>query len=240
MFSTRETPVRASTLFIYVLSVTALVFLSKSTGLYLVALLNFTLGVSLSYRNKTLIKIFAVFVLLTLWGVLISSLMMVNVGEPILNLGFLVIRRSVLNALINIGARLLAIMGSTLIFISQTNPYHTLKSLENDLKLPKYVVFPTAYALRLIPLIRRDYENLVMCRAQRGFRKTPLTPIDVLTILRPLLSLSYERAVWAGVAAELRGLNLRKPWREKMCLKKMDLVFYTLLVTQIIAALSLR
>lgn len=240
MYTTKGASFRASTLFVYALTVAVLAFTARSWGLYILAVINFTLGITFSYKNGALIKLFLLFTALTIWGVFLSSLITANIGEPLVELGFLVIRGGVFKALINIGARLTSIMGSTLVFLSLTNPYSTLRSLENDLKLPKFIVFPVAYALRLLPLIKKDYEEVMLCKKQRGFGKTPLTPVEVLTTLRPLLSLSYERALWTGVAAELRGLGLRRPWRERCGLKTGDFVVYFILFLQILFVIALR
>lgn len=228
----RDWRLRPTTLFIYALSITILAFTHTGVSLYLIALLNAILGFTFSVKKPYLLKLFSIFILLTVWSVFFSSLISANYGEIVLTIGSLGIRSGVINAVINVTARLAAIMGSTLLFLSLTDPYIVIKCLENDLKLPKTIVFPLAYGLRLLPLMKRDLDEINLCRIQRGYGRYPLSPQSLSSILKPLIAISLERAVWTGISIELRGFRYRKPWRFQFKLKFLDYTLYSLLVIQ--------
>ena len=218
--------------FIYALTITLLAFIYRSgTPLYVIALINgltgFTLGVK---RYRFIIVLF----ILSVWAVFLNALLVSNTGEPVLVIGSFVIREGVIEALINISSRLLAIAGVALLFISIYTPLEIIRGLETELRLPKIIVFPLAYGLRLLPVIRRDYEEIKLARRQRNYRTIPLTPWDIASYLQPLINLSYERALWTGIAIELRGFQYRKPRRIRVKLNLMDYILILLLSIQLI------
>lgn len=230
----RDCCLRPTTLFIYALSVTIFAFVYRGVSLLIIAFLNGVLGLATGLKKPYLIKLFLVFNSLTIWGVFISSLSVIKYGDPVITIGFLSIRSGVIDAIVHTAARLISISGATLIFISLTDPYGVIKSLENDLRLPKVIVFPLAYGLRLLPLMKKDLEEINLCRVQRGFSKYPFTPRDLSSLLKPLIAISYERAIWTGVSIELRGFSFRRPWRFGFELKLLDYVFYVMLIIQAI------
>lgn len=198
-----------SILFIYCLALTFLALAYR--GLYslaLIAIPNAALGLYMGYRRA---KIIVVLLLLSLWGTLLNAVLVANNGPPVLVLGPIILRQGALVATARIWLRLLAIASTALIFIGSAEPEEIIRDLEAELRLPKTITFSLAYALRLIPLLHRDYKEIMFCRRQRGYRTIAYLPGDIKTLLLPLLSIAYQRAIWAGITVELRGFRKRKP-----------------------------
>jgi len=160
-----------------------------------------------------------------------------NTGKPIFEFYGLVIREGVLTAFINVMLRLLSILGATLIFITQVNARDLIKSLECELGLPKTIAFATAVGLRMLSILERDLREIQLVRVERGYRRYPITPSDIGSFLRPLLSLGLERALWVGIAAELRGFSQRTTKRVGIKITYVDMCVYVLLIIQIIIVL---
>lgn len=201
----RPTP---TSTFLYALAVTALAFtFREARQLAAIGLPNGVLGFSLGFRrSRWIILLFSTAV----WGTFLNALIFANTGIPVAQIGPLTVRMGAINATLTIGLRLLAIAGAALIFFSSTSPRDLIRHLEAELRLPKGLAFSIAYSLRLFPLMQRDFREIQLARAERGYRRVPLTPTDVRSIMLPLLSVGYERAIWTGIGAELRGFASRK------------------------------
>lgn len=224
---------RPSTLFIYGLTITILAFIARSLEqLLVINVVNAPLGLFLGFKRR--LRIFIILFFIGLIGLFINALVFTNTGEPVITLSFFIIREGALLGFAKVTLRLLAILGATLIFITQVNVREFIKSLEGELRLPKDIAFATAIGLRMLSIVERDSREIQLTRIQRGFRKYPITPGDIGSYLRPLLSLGIERATWIGIAAELRGYALRKPRRVKIKLSKIDIMVYLLLALQIL------
>ncbi|MET1159519.1 MAG: energy-coupling factor transporter transmembrane component T [Thermoprotei archaeon] len=197
-----------SIVFIYALVVTILAFVYRSGyPLLVLTIVNLLLGFPIGALRH---KFITAMLLLAIWGVFLNALIVANTGEVVAVLGPLVIRSGVVEAVSRIGARLTAIAGAALFFISLYNPYEIIRGLESELGLPKIISFPLAYGLRLLPLVSRDFKEIRLCRRERSYRVVPVTPGDIASYLQPLLSISLERALWTGIAIELRGFYHRK------------------------------
>ncbi len=198
-----------SILFIYGLAITLLAFIYRDPySLLLISIPNAVAGIYLGYRRA---KLIVLLLLLSIWGTFLNALFLANHGQVIAVLGSLVIREGAIKATTQIGLRLLAIASAALIFIGSAEPEQIIRDLEAELRLPKTVTFSLAYALRLIPLLKRDYSEIMFCRRQRGYRRIAYLPGDIKTLLLPLLSIAYQRAIWAGITVELRGFRKRRP-----------------------------
>ncbi len=228
---------KPTTLFIYGLVITILAFISRRfEQLLILALVNTPVGVVLGFRRYSVI--IALF-FIGLIGLFVNALMFSNVGNPVLEFYGLVIREGVFTAFVNVMLRLLSILGATLIFITQVNARDLIKSLECELGLPKTIAFATAVGLRMLNILERDLREIQLVRVERGFRKYPITPSDIGSFLRPLLSLGLERALWVGIAAELRGFSQRSSRRVGIKITYVDICVYTLLITQVITVLMI-
>lgn len=227
---------RPLTLFIYGLSITLLAFIARETHeLLLIALPNGVAGITLGIirRLRLLIALF----FLGLIGLLINAIAFSNVGPPILELYLITIREGALIAFTNVTLRLVAILGVTLLFITQVNARDFIESLEREARLPKELAYAVAVGLRMLSIFERDLREIQLIRVERGYRRYPITPQDVASFLRPLLSLGLERALWVGVASELRGFTYRKVVRRSIRLGFTDLITYAALVIQILIVL---
>lgn len=226
---------RPLTLFVYGIAVTVLAFASRSTeGLAVLALFNAPVGVALGTRKyPTLLALF----LVGLAGLLLNALVFANTGRPVVEIYGVSIREGALVAFANVTLRMLSILGASLVFLSQTNARDLVRSLESELGLPKGLAFATAVSLRMLSMVERDAREVQLVRAERGYRKYPVTPSDVESFLRPLLSLGLERATWIGVAAELRGFSQRASRRARVEVGPADAVAYALLAVQVVLAL---
>ncbi len=142
------------------------------------------------------------------FGVLVNAVAVANTGAPVFSVGPLVVREGALRAAAAIGMRVTAIAGVALYYSALVNPRDALEAFQSQLGLPRGLAFSVALALRMIALLQRDLEEVMAVRRERGARRVPLTPRDFKTIAAPLLSVMVERAVWIGIAGELRGFRL--------------------------------
>ncbi|GBF08862.1 conserved hypothetical protein [Aeropyrum pernix] len=137
-----------------------------------------------------------------------------------------------------IALRVFSFAGAGLLLVSLVSPRDALRSLTEELGLPKGLAFSLAFALRLFPLIRRDLGEVMAVRRLRGYRTIPLSPSDYMSIIAPLLNVSLERAVWVGVSAELRGFRLRRV-RRRLTFGLPEAFLAILLIIQAAAVLIL-
>ncbi len=228
--------VRPTTLFIYGLTITILAFVARTREqLLILALINSPVGIALGLRRRLTFLI--VLFLAGLGGLFVNALMFANSGEPVIDLHLLVVREGALTSFLNVSLRLLIILGAALLFITQVNVRDLIKSLEGELGLPKDVAYALAVGLRMLSILERDAREIQLVRTMRGFRRYPVTFTDVGSFLRPLLSLGLERAVWVGIATELRGFALRRSRRVGFRVSTHDILLYLTLITQCLVLL---
>lgn len=232
----REGPLDPAVLFIYGLVLTLVLFIDRDAlSLALIGVPNAFIGFALGWRKyKVLIALF----LIGFAGLAINALLLTNVGPAVLVVGPLIVRAGAVNTFVTIGLRITGIAGVAFLFVSLVDPALTVRSLERELRLPKGVCFALAYALRLIDLMSKDLREVQGVRTLRGYRSVPVTPSDIKSVLTPLLSVGYERALWVGIAAELRGFRLRKVSKEPLRIGWKEAIVLTLLASQILIALA--
>lgn len=224
----------SSILFLYALIVSLLAYAYRDIyDLLFIGLINAVLGLTYGYRYKLLWML----LLLGLWGTFINACTVSNTGHVVFSWEWIVIREGVLTATITIFMRLLSIVGATLFFIGNSTPFELVKSLVSELRIPKGIAFSISYAIRLIPLMKKDYEEIKIARLERGYRRVPYLPNDLKTFLLPLLNIAYERAVWAGIAVELKGFRLRKIKYRKIRIGVPEIAVFILLAVQVIIPL---
>ncbi len=201
--------VSPATWFIYSIIMTILAFVIRSEAALLIpAIPNFIVGLVLALKRKY--YLFPITLLLAFWALFLNAVLFVNYGEPVLVLGPIIIRENALWATLIVAVRLMTITGAAMIFVSMINPRELIISLERQLGLPKGLAFALSLAIRLIPLMTYDYHEILFIRRQRGYRTKLLIPTDVVGVLLPLVAVGVDRAYWIGIAAELRGFQLRK------------------------------
>ncbi|MEM1796171.1 MAG: energy-coupling factor transporter transmembrane component T [Zestosphaera sp.] len=222
---------RESTLFLYALGISLVAFIANSiNSIMLPSLLNGILGFVLGGK-KLPQKLLAILLLLNAWGAFLNGLYFHNFGEVIISTQVIVIRRGAIESFLLVSLRFFLVVGATLLMLGLVNVRDLIKSLERDLRIPPGIAFSIAYAFRLFPLLSKDLSEIYVARKERGVTSVVLKPSDLRSILLPLLNLSYERAVWGGISAELRGLRLRK-MSDRKSLGVGDLIILSTLILQ--------
>ncbi len=235
-YAGREESLDPAVLFVYGLALTLVLFIDRDAlSLALIGVPNAFMGFALGWRKyKVLIALF----LLGFAGLAINALLLTNVGPAVLVVGPLIVRAGAVNTFVTVGLRITGIAGVAFLFVSLVDPARTVRSLERELRLPKGVCFALAYALRLINLLSKDLREVQGARILRGYRSVPITPSDIKSVLTPLLSVGYERALWVGIAAELRGFRLRNVSKEPLRIGWREAIVLTLLALQILIAIA--
>jgi len=231
-----KTGFKPSSLFIYSLTMASLAFIGRSVEFLLIpAVVNGVLGFGLGSR-KIGLKLLVALMIINVWGALINAVYFSNVGTTLLDLGFIKINSGVVKAFLMVSLRFFLVVGSTLIMLSLSNARDLIKSLESDLRIPSSVAFSLAYAFRLFPLMTRDFKEISIAREERGLKTFTLNPKHLKTLLTPLLSVGYERALWAGISSEVRGLSSRRKVRSNRNLSVGDLLIFAALSAQVLTA----
>lgn len=132
-----------------------------------------------------------------------------------------------------IALRVFSFSGAGLLVATLVTPRDALKSLVDELGIPKGIAFSLSFALRLLPLVRKDLGEIMAVRKQRGYRTVPITPSDYSTIISPLLSVTLERALWVGISSELRGFRTRPQSRARPSFAIPEAVLAMLLAVQV-------
>jgi len=192
-------------------------------------------GLILGYRRYGILVILLVIALI---GTLVNMILLYNVGEPVYRMGPLIIREEAWNRSLSLNLRIITLAGAGLLFASTINPRDAVRTLESELGLPRGLAFALSFALRLLPLVYRDLLEVLAMRRMRGYRRIPVTPSDYRSLFMPLLSISVERGLWVGIAAELRGLSIRPRRRFKPVIGYMDYLLITLAVFQTLVVLD--
>lgn len=204
---------RKSTPFMYAIGVSMIAFVGNSVDfLLLPSLINGIIGFALGSR-KLPIRLLLLLLILNVWGAFINALYFHNIGDVVAEISFVTVRSGVIESFFLVSLRFSLIVGATLIMLGMSNPRDLIRSLEKDLRVPPGIAFSIAYALRLFPLISKDVNEVLIARKEREASTFILNPNSLRSVLMPLLNLSYERAVWGGISAELRGLKSRRVLR---------------------------
>ncbi len=229
-------PVSVSAMFLYAIWITILGVATGDPGkLAVTTILTGIPGLILGYkRYGVLVPLIG----LALIGSFINMVVLYNVGNPVFSLGPLVVREEAWRRTLGLSFRIITLAGAGLLFASTINPRDAVKTLESELGMPRGFAFALAFALRLLPLIYRDLLEVLAVRRMRGYRRVPISPGDYKSIIMPILSISIERGLWVGIAAELRGLSIRPKRRFKPRFKRMDALLVVLAVIQTLAVIG--
>ncbi len=223
-------PVSVSALLLYSMWVTVLaVATSDPWKLGFLALVTGLPGLVLGYRRY---GILVLLLGLSLLGTFMNMVLLYNVGDPVFSIGPLVVREEAWRRTVSLDLRIISLAGAGLLFASTVNPRDAVRSLEVELGMPRGLAFALAFALRLLPLVYRDLQEVMAARRMRGYKRVPITPGDYRSLFMPLLSVTVERGIWVGVAAELRGFSLRPRRRVRPRLRRGDAMLLFLAVLQ--------
>lgn len=113
----------------------------------------------------------------------------------------------------NIALKYAVVIPMALLFLLTTNPSEFAASL-NKVGVNYKIAYSVSLALRYIPDIQRDYENISFSAQARGIdisrkEKLPKRLKNIISILMPLILTSIERIENISTAMELRGFGIK-------------------------------
>jgi energy-coupling factor transport system permease protein len=111
----------------------------------------------------------------------------------------------------NIALKYAVVIPMALLFLLTTDPGEFASSL-NRIGVHYKIAYSVSLALRYIPDIQRDYENIAFSAQARGIdisrkEKLPARLRNIVSILLPLILASIERIERISTAMELRGFG---------------------------------
>ena len=114
---------------------------------------------------------------------------------------------------LNIALKYAVVIPMALLFLLTTNPSEFAASL-NRVGVNYKIAYSVSLALRYIPDIQRDYENISFSAQARGIdisrkEKLPKRLKNITSILMPLVLTSIERIENISTAMELRGFGIK-------------------------------
>ncbi|WP_449600482.1 energy-coupling factor transporter transmembrane component T family protein [Paenibacillus sp. Marseille-Q9583] len=115
---------------------------------------------------------------------------------------------------LNIALKYAVVIPMALLFLLTTNPSEFAASL-NRIGVNYKIAYSVSLALRYIPDIQRDYENISFSAQARGIdisrkEKLPKRLKNIISILMPLILTSIERIENISTAMELRGFGTKR------------------------------
>ncbi len=231
----RMTKPRILTILIYAFTTSTLAFIYRD--LYdLLVLLAPTIILVFIYARRGLHWII-IGVLIGLLGLFINAIAFSNTGETVFRLFTIEVKTGAVHAFLVVSIRLFIIAFAGALLALTYSPIEIYRSLIYELKTPVIIAFPVAYALRILPVVKRDYSEIVFQRKQRGLKTNLLNPLDLASVVTLLMVVNYERAKWSGISAELRGLRRIKPefqYKPRI----VDYILLTLLVLLVVYTIA--
>ncbi len=219
--------------FIYALILTTLALLLKEPHRILpLVVFNASMSLIVGWRKVWWLYFL---ILVASIGIFTNALFFANTGGTVLDTGFFVVRENALKGFVTVTLRVMLIAGVGAFFVALFEPLEIIKGFTRELRMPASISLSLSYALRLLPLLRKDLEEIMFSRKQRGYRKRPLTPGELSSTLTGLLIAGFERALWSGVSLELRGFRDYKPARG-ISLNLYDVLIIAALIAQLIYA----
>ncbi|MEK4352693.1 energy-coupling factor transporter transmembrane component T [Paenibacillus sp. FSL H8-0261] len=131
---------------------------------------------------------------------------------------------------LNIALKYAVVIPMALLFLLTTNPSEFAASL-NRIGVNYKIAYSVSLALRYIPDIQRDYENISFSAQARGIdisrkEKLPKRLKNIISILMPLILTSIERIENISTAMELRGFgtNRKRTWYSRRPFSRNDYI----------------
>ncbi len=147
-------------------------------------------------------------------------------------IGFYTITYETIFYCITLSLKYISIMPITILFLFTTHPSNFASSL-NRIGVPYRVAYSVSIALRYIPDVKAEVENIINAQEARGvaFRKgdagigTRLR--NYATVMVPLLLSSFNRIEVVSNAMDLRGFgkNKSRTWYHRRKYSKLDITF---------------
>lgn len=148
---------------------------------------------------------------------------------------------------VTLSLKYIAIMPITILFIFTTHPSNFASSL-NRIGVPYRVAYAVSIALRYIPDVKTEVENIINAQEARGvaFRKgdaglgTRLK--NYATVMVPLLLSSFHRIEVVSNAMDLRGFgkNKKRTWYHRKNYSRNDMIFAALSVIVFAAVIGIK
>ncbi|QOX64989.1 energy-coupling factor transporter transmembrane protein EcfT [Anoxybacterium hadale] len=165
----------------------------------------------------------------------------------ILRLGFYSITLETIFYCITLSLKYIAIMPITILFIFTTHPSNFASSL-NRIGVPYRVAYAVNIALRYIPDVKTEVDNIINAQEARGvaFRKGDAGLATRLknyaTVMVPLLLSSFNRIEVVSNAMDLRGFgkNKKRTWYHRKNYTGMDLAFAALSFAVLAAGVAIK
>lgn len=146
--------------------------------------------------------------------------------------GFYTITYETIFYCFTLSLKYIAIMPITILFLFTTHPSNFASSL-NRIGVPYRVAYSVSIALRYIPDVKAEVENIINAQEARGvaFKKgdagigTRLK--NYATVMVPLLLSSFNRIEVVSNAMDLRGFgkNKKRTWYHRRKYEKLDIAF---------------
>lgn len=148
---------------------------------------------------------------------------------------------------VTLSLKYISIMPVTILFIFTTHPSNFASSL-NRIGVPYRVAYSVSIALRYIPDVKAEVENIINAQEARGvaFKKgdagigTRLK--NYATVMMPLLLSSFNRIETVSNAMDLRGFgkNKKRTWYHRRKYTKPDIIFAAASVVVLILAIVIK
>lgn len=137
--------------------------------------------------------------------------------------------------LLNITLKYFAVIPMALLFITATNPSEFAASL-NRIGVSYRIAYAVAIALRYIPDVQRDYQDISFAQQARGIDMSSKEKLskrirNITAILMPLIFSSLQRIETISAAMELRafGNKKRRTWYCERKFAKGDYIALTVI-----------
>ncbi|MEL7655502.1 MAG: energy-coupling factor transporter transmembrane component T, partial [Bacillota bacterium] len=150
----------------------------------------------------------------------------------VFSLGFYSITMETIFYCVTLSLKYIAIMPITILFIFTTHPSNFASSL-NRIGVPYRVAYAVSIALRYIPDVKAEVDNIINAQEARGvaFRKGDASIVTRLknyaTVMVPLLLSSFNRIEVVSNAMDLRGFgkNRKRTWYHRKKYSAADITF---------------
>ncbi len=164
-----------------------------------------------------------------------------------IRIGFYAITYETVFYCVTLSLKYIAIMPITILFIFTTHPSNFASSL-NRIGVPYRVAYAVSIALRYIPDVKAEVENIINAQEARGvaFRKgdagigTRLR--NYATVMVPLLLSSFNRIETVSNAMDLRGFgkNKKRTWYHRKKLTGPDITFAAISAAVLVLAVVIK
>jgi ABC-type cobalt transport system, permease component CbiQ and related transporters len=164
-----------------------------------------------------------------------------------IGLGRYVITYETIFYCVTLSLKYIAIMPITILFIFTTHPSNFASSL-NRIGVPYRVAYSVSIALRYIPDVKAEVENIINAQEARGvaFKKGDAgigkRLKNYATVMVPLLLSSFNRIEVVSNAMDLRGFgkNRKRTWYHRRKYSKQDIAFMAASGIVLVLAIAIK